>query len=223
MPSFEDLRQTLTELETMKHSELYSLRVAASFANRALFALADPVRRRAHLQEVLYHIRKAIQPFRKMDPNLARLDQSLEYWWSNLRPGPRSFDRNASFNPIHLPGDDEFPGAALYQWAVQHKYSREFAEEMNREMADAHFKVGNERQLQFVIHHLAWRTGRNGTVYRGDAMRVEPVRKLLQLHEISYDKYPSGRYADVVEYIIWVPAQERQQAKRLLLEKGFTR
>jgi hypothetical protein len=222
----EDLKSALTEIQTLKNSEVYDLRIASSYADHALNKLEDPVRFRQALRDSLYYIRVILRRYMPHDPNLRRLDDVLSEWWFNLRPGPRRFGTNPldnpDDNPIRLPDGDDLPGAMVYQYAIQHKYSRDFAEEMTDILIRENWKASTQEEVHFLLSHLAWKVKRLGTVFHGTQKQVDPVRHFFRRQEIAYDKYPRDKFVDPDDFIIWVPLYQRLEAIQLLKDSRLT-
>lgn len=292
MPSLEDLRQTLTEIATMRNSEEYSLRIAATYARAVLPRLSDPIRSRQFIQNAIFQIEKIIGAYRTMDPNLDRLDKRLKFWCANLRPGPRRLDENPIFrrahlgrrdvsafteeqlrrtlayfhpkdvidevvkrvnlmfitvdtpkdqalivskivndvvsekrgmtenpafdNPIHLPDDDEVPGSVVYQFAVMHNYSREFADEMVEWLIPKSYRAKTEQDVHLYLMHAVAGVKQWGKVFIGTEKSVQPVRGLLMRNQLPFDKYPVHG-----GYMIWVPKDQRAEAKALIRDSGL--
>lgn len=215
MPNLEELRLIFTELAGLKYSDDYSLRVIASYAERGLKALEDPIRLREFLRTIIFEIRKILTVYTS-DPDMNRIEQVLQEWWLNLRAGPRRFESNATINPIYLPGDDEVPGSLIYHFAVQHKYSREFADEMIAWLIDKNYQAKRPEDVHLYLMHAVSGVKQAGVVFQGTQQSIQPVRKLFQQSEIAYDKYPMH-----FGYMIWVPQEQRLEAKSLINQAGF--
>lgn len=218
-----DLIATLREVESLKHNDDYNLRIAAAIANHALFKATDIPKYRESLREAIRRIREVTKLFMSMDPGLNRIHHDLGAWYQALRPGPRAMDdnpmrENPLDNPIHLPDGDTVPGAVIYQYAVAHNYSREFAEEMEAALVSQNFHAKSPEEIYLYLVHVAASVRMNGTVLHGPKPLVDQVTKILRQYEIMYDRYTTTH-----GQVIWVPLQERDQAVALLRQKGFTR
>ncbi len=215
MPGLEDLRNIFTELSGLKHSDEFSLRILAIFAQRGLNAMSDPIRNRDYIRKIIIKMREILLAY-SSDPDMNRIEQVLQMWWLNLRPGPRKFESNASRNPIYLPGDDEVPGAMVYQFAVLHKYSREFADEMVEWLIPKNYHAKSEGDIHLYLMHAVAGVKQNGRVFHGTERSIQPVRGLLMRHQLPFDKYPVHG-----GYMIWVPKDQRAEVKALIRDSGL--
>lgn len=226
MPSLENLKDILREVEALKHSEDYSLRIAATYANSALFKLEDPNANRAVIQNALAKVRGITKLYTSMDAGLSRVHQALGEWHLRFRPGPRPMEEdteeglvfleNSHGNPINLPGGDSVPGSVIHMFAKQHRYSREFAEEMEEVLATKEYSAKTPEDVHLYLTHVAGQVRGNGLVLHANPEVVDRAKKVLRMKEIPYDRYPVALGA-----MIWVPKDSKEEAIQALREAGY--
>lgn len=228
MPSIEDLKDILREVEALKNSDEYNLSVAAQFAKSALLELQSKNLHSASIRANLEQIRAITKFYVKADPGLARVHEALGIWHDRFFSGPRAmeenplgndetvFIENSRTNPITLPGGDSVPGSVVHMFAKEHRYSREFAEEMQEAMVDKNYEARSQEDVHLYLMHVAAEVRMKGTILHAPPRIIDRAKHVLRMKEIPYDRYPVAFGA-----VIWVPKDSKAEAAQALREAGY--
>lgn len=225
MPSIENLKVVLHEVEALKNSEEYNLRIASELSKSALIRLDDPNLNAAAIRAVLERIR-AITKFYVADPGLARVHESLGEWHNRFFSGPRRMEENpddivflenSRTNPINLPDGDSLPGSVVHMFTKERHLSREFAEEMETALVDKNWTAKSEDDVTAYLIHAAAEVRMKGSVLHAPPRIIDRAKQVLRMKEIPYDRIPVAFGA-----ILWVPKDSKAEALQALREAGYT-
>lgn len=228
MPSLENLKVILREVEALKNSDEYSLRIASTLANSALLRLEDPNVMASVVREVLSRIRGITKFYIEADSGLARIHEVLGLWHDRFFPGPRPMEENpadnetvflenSNTNPITLPDGDSLPGSVVHMFTKERHLSREFAEEMEAALLDKNWTAKSEDDVTAYLIHAAAEVRMKGSVLHAPPRIVDRAKRVLRMKEIPYDRIPVAFGA-----ILWVPKDSKAEAVQALREAGYT-